>query len=577
MNMAMKIAAAGRGIGLSEAEIASFAGALSSVGLESAAGGSAFSRVMTKMQLAVEMGNGDLANFAKVSGMSAKKFKEAFQTDAAGAITAFIKGLNSGGEAGESATKILADMEISELRVTDALKRAAIANDVFTDALALGETAWAENNALAEEAGKRYATTESMIAMMKNSLSDMAITVGDMLLPKIKELVEKMAGVIPKITEWIAANGDVIATVAKVSVGLFAAKTAFLGVKAAVLGVIGVIKAVKTVMAAYKLAQALMSAGTTAWAAVSTAAAGPTAALGAAMAAVSWPVLAVVAAVAAVIAIVVLLVKHWDKVKEVFSKIGGWLNDNVIQPVIRVFGPVVEKFKEIFSTIWQIITAVFGAAGGWFREKFTEAWMAVKAVFAPFAEFFSGLWDGIKSIFSKIGTAVGEAVSGAFKSVVNAIISFAEDKVNSFIKGINAVVGIVNNLPGVSIKTIELLEIPRLAKGSEYTPDTFIAGERGAELIAGAGGRKVFTAAETGKIFENLNRVNGAGAVPAPTLNARNGDRYIEFRPEYNITVNGDKAGDLEGQLRKHDELLLAELERRLERKRRDEVRLAYA
>jgi len=45
------------------------------------------------------------------------------------------------------------------------------------------------------------------------------------------------------------------------------------------------------------------------------------------------------------------------------------------------------------------------------------------------------------------------------------------------------------------------------AKGTEYTPDTFIAGEKGAELITGAQGRKVFTALETGNIFTNIGKI----------------------------------------------------------------------
>jgi len=45
------------------------------------------------------------------------------------------------------------------------------------------------------------------------------------------------------------------------------------------------------------------------------------------------------------------------------------------------------------------------------------------------------------------------------------------------------------------------------AAGTEYTPDTFIAGEKGAELITGAKGRKVFTALETGNIFANMGRI----------------------------------------------------------------------
>lgn len=53
---------------------------------------------------------------------------------------------------------------------------------------------------------------------------------------------------------------------------------------------------------------------------------------------------------------------------------------------------------------------------------------------------------------------------------------------------------------------IPVVTVPSYAKGSDYTKDTFIAGEQGPELITGAAGRKVFTAAETGDIFGNLSR-----------------------------------------------------------------------
>ena len=69
--MGMRLAGAGHQVGMSEAQIMSFAAALSSVGIEAEAGGSAFSTVMSKMQLAVEQGGESLNDFANVAGMSA--------------------------------------------------------------------------------------------------------------------------------------------------------------------------------------------------------------------------------------------------------------------------------------------------------------------------------------------------------------------------------------------------------------------------------------------------------------------------------------------------------------------------
>jgi TP901 family phage tail tape measure protein len=56
MALAMRLAGAGSQVGLTEAQILAFSAALSSVGIEAEAGGSAFSKVMIGMQLAVETG-----------------------------------------------------------------------------------------------------------------------------------------------------------------------------------------------------------------------------------------------------------------------------------------------------------------------------------------------------------------------------------------------------------------------------------------------------------------------------------------------------------------------------------------
>src|SRR5690606_20758681 len=102
-SMALRLAGAGKQIGLTESDILAFAASLSSVGIEAEAGGSAFSKVMVNMQLAAEQGGEDLKAFAKVAGMSASDFKKAYQQDATGAIISFIKGLSTAEERGLSA------------------------------------------------------------------------------------------------------------------------------------------------------------------------------------------------------------------------------------------------------------------------------------------------------------------------------------------------------------------------------------------------------------------------------------------------------------------------------------------
>jgi TP901 family phage tail tape measure protein len=291
----------------------------------------------------------------------------------------------------------------------------------------------------------------------------------------------------------------------------------------------------------------------------------------------------------------------WNKIVAVFTAAAQWFNDNVIQPTISFFAPIVAAIGGFFTEAWNRITAVFSVATEWFRTKFSEAWEAVKSVFSAVGEFFQGIWNSITGIFTNVGTAIGDAVSGAFKSVVNTILSFAENKINGFINGINKVVGFVNNIPGVSIKAITPLTIPKLATGSNYSPDTFIAGDapsgkRGGypELITNASGRKVFTAAQTANIFQNIKaarQITEHRKAPQLELSrevvhggSRSGNAPMTVTFSPNITVSGgnatngkDIAEQIQAALEKAMPGFIAQIENSQRDRHENEVRMAYA
>jgi TP901 family phage tail tape measure protein len=176
MAMAMRVAGAGHQVGMSEADILGFSAALSSVGIEAEAGGSAISKVMVNMQLAAEKGGESLNQFAKVAGMSSQDFKKAFKEDAAGAVSSFIIGLSDTERLGQSAIAVLDDMDIKEVRLRDTLLRGANASELFADTLELSTRAFEENTALSREAEQRYATFESRLGMLNNRIKDVGIT-----------------------------------------------------------------------------------------------------------------------------------------------------------------------------------------------------------------------------------------------------------------------------------------------------------------------------------------------------------------------------------------------------------------
>lgn len=206
-DMALRLAGAGHQVGMSEADILSFAGALSSVGIEAEAGGTAFSTLMSKMNLATTKGGDELNDFAKVSGMTADQFKKAFKEDAAGAIISFIQGLDKVNKSGGSAIKVLDDMGLSDIRMRDALLRAAGASGTFTEALKIGNNAWNENKALTNEAGQRYKTLESRIKILGNKFTALGIAVGDELKGPLADGVAAASDAIGGLADQIEAHG----------------------------------------------------------------------------------------------------------------------------------------------------------------------------------------------------------------------------------------------------------------------------------------------------------------------------------------------------------------------------------
>lgn len=218
VEMGLRLAGAGKQVGMTEAQVLSFAGALSSVGIEAQAGGSAFSKLMVNMQLAVEKGGKKLEEFAMVAGMSASEFQKAFKEDAASAIIEFIKGLSTAEERGMSAIAVLDAMGISEVRMRDALLRAAGASDVFTGAIELGTKAWEENTALTKEAEQRFSTTASQLQLLANNAKLLGASFGQILLPQVNEIIGKLIVLAQNFSELDEGTKKAI-----VNVGLFVA------------------------------------------------------------------------------------------------------------------------------------------------------------------------------------------------------------------------------------------------------------------------------------------------------------------------------------------------------------------
>jgi TP901 family phage tail tape measure protein len=217
LEMATRIASAGKQVGLTGADVLAFANALSSVGIEAEAGGTAISRVMIEVQNAVMDGGETLDTFAQIAGSSATKFATDFQDKPAEAIITFIEGLRRLGDAGGNVNAVLETLGLSDIRVGNALRSAAGAGDLFRQSLEQAATGYRDNSALDEEYAKRLETTGAQLGLVRNNAVDLAISFGTALLPAIKliagvlgDLVEGFRG-LPGPVQLLIAGGAVLA------------------------------------------------------------------------------------------------------------------------------------------------------------------------------------------------------------------------------------------------------------------------------------------------------------------------------------------------------------------------------
>jgi TP901 family phage tail tape measure protein len=237
VNMATNLAATGDMVGLSQAQIMGLSTAMSAVGIKAEKGGTAMSKLLKKIQLAVETGSDSLSDYASVADMSITEFSDLFQNDAMSATAAFIEGLNDTERNGKSAIAVLNDMGLSEVRLSDVILRlanaqgeltqeqidAAIAEDVFedttldtvysssllSDALNVASEAWEENTALAIEAGKRYETTESQLEILRNNIEQLGITAYDDLREPFLNTVSDINESVLNLNDYLGSSNGV--------------------------------------------------------------------------------------------------------------------------------------------------------------------------------------------------------------------------------------------------------------------------------------------------------------------------------------------------------------------------------
>lgn len=181
--MALRMGKYGSSVRMSAADVLGYSAALSTLGIEAQMGGSAIGRTWLSIETAVASGGEGLTKFAKYSGKSAEEFKEQWNTDSSGAFNGLLKGLQSA----ENLTVALDDLGINNTQDIQAMMALVNGYDLVTESVNRSNTAYQENTALQEEFNAKNETTASKLANTKNNIVEAARSIGETMLPSIKD------------------------------------------------------------------------------------------------------------------------------------------------------------------------------------------------------------------------------------------------------------------------------------------------------------------------------------------------------------------------------------------------------
>ena len=461
MTMAMRLAGAGAQVGMTEAEILGMSAALSSVGIEAEAGGSAMSKVMINMASAAELGGEELDKFAEVTGYTADGFAELFKSDPTMALDEFISALGNAEEQGKSAIGILDEMGMTEVRLRDTLLRAAGASELFSDTIYMGNDAWEENTALADEAAEAYSSFQNSIQYLKNTLFEVGQVIAKNVMPIIGPVVDKITEMAKRFVDSDKETQEFILKM----VALAAAIAPTLKVLSLLTGGIGkVFDKLKLVSGALKTGKSLFGA-------------------------IATPGMQFVLVIGLIIGAIVLLVKYWDQIKAKAEEI---------------FPGISETFSNMASNIGEVISWIVDWANQTFldfMEGMRNTWAMLEPIIMPVIEGIIGLIDNLLTALDGIieflvgvflldwekvwsgAVKIFEGIFGGIKAIGKGIINGMIEIINGGIRSLNKI-KVPDFIPIFGGKGVNIPEIPQLYTGTQNWQGGFAeVNDRGGEII----------------------------------------------------------------------------------------------
>lgn len=276
--------------------------------------------------------------------------------------------------------------------------------------------------------------------ILKSQLQELAISLGDTLMPTIREIVGYVQGFVDKLNGMDEHTKQLIMNIILI--------TAAAGPLLIVVGkLVSGIGSIMTVIGG-----------------------------------LSAPILAVIAVIGLLVAAFVHLwntneefrnniTATWERLKAVFDSFGQGIVDR-----LNAMGFDFQNFSEVVRAIWDglcnFLGPVFEVAFSRVVDVLETALNMIMGIFDIFAGLFTGnweqLWNGVKEVFG----GIWDSIKLIFRDAINGIIT----TINGFISGAGKI--------GLDIPLI-----PMLADGGVLTSGTAIVGEAGPELVSVSGGQ----------------------------------------------------------------------------------------
>jgi hypothetical protein len=280
-------------------------------------------------------------------------------------------------------------------------------------------------------------STARQFEKLKGQFMDIAITVGNALMPALQTIIQAVTPIITQVGEWMSKNPMLTASL----LGIVAALGGFLLLLPTLVSLMPIVGAAFTVL--------------------------------------TGPIGLVIAAIAGAIAIGVALWKNWDKIKEMAAKIWG--------NITSFFSKVWDNITGIFKNHWDKILAILFPAVG-IPILIARHWDQVVDFFKRFGERIKDIFIKFKDIMLEPFRAAARGIESAINWIIRQInkISFNVPDWVPFIGGKH----FGFNIPEISLPKFEkggLISEPTLLYGLRSLKPYAIAGEKGTEVVSPAG------------------------------------------------------------------------------------------